>query len=165
MTPARLGLRFALVVLILDQLSKWWILGPFALPAKVTVPVIDGFFNLTMVWNRGVSMGLFRADSDAGRWLLTGLTGAIAALVAYWLLKEQSRAQALALGGILGGAIGNIADRVRFGAVADFLHFHLMGYSFYVFNLADAAITLGVAALLFIGLARPRHDQKAETNE
>lgn len=147
--PMAYGL--ALVVFVLDQISKYWVLEVFDLPARVSVQVLP-FFNLTMVWNRGVSMGLFEADGPTGRWVLTAVTGAIALVVAIWLWRERWKPQAIALALVLGGAIGNIVDRVRFGAVADFIHLHALGYSFYVFNIADAAITLGVAGLLLLSM-------------
>lgn len=157
---------FALSALILvaDQVNKWWILGPYDLPAKGSVPIIDGFFNLTMVWNRGVSLGLFPAGSDSARWFLIAVTGAISVMVAYWLVREKERVQALALAIILGGALGNIIDRVRFGAVVDFLHFHWGSWSFYVFNIADAAITIGVGILVLMGL-KPRHKNEKEAGQ
>ena len=149
---------FALALFLLDQASKYWILEVFDLPAKQTVPILP-FFNLTMVWNRGVSMGLFEAGSDTGRWLLTGVTALISIGVAVWIWREKVTPQAWALAAVLGGALGNIVDRIRFGAVADFIHLHALGYSFYVFNVADAAITLGVAALLLLSFRSDAADR------
>lgn len=149
----RAGLAFAALVLLLDQLSKAWIVSVVRLHEELDVPV-TAFFNLTWVENRGISMGLLNLG-DAGRWPITLLTVGIAVAVACWLGKERVMADGLALGAILGGALGNIADRVRLGYVIDFVHLHWAGRSFYVFNVADAAITLGVAALLLRGAARP----------
>lgn len=160
-----LGLIFAAFVLVADQVSKWWILDVFRLPEKFTVPVIDGFLHLTMVWNRGVSTGLLTAESDLGRWLLTALTAAIAIGVAVWMWRENNRWQALALSAILGGAIGNIIDRVRFGAVADFIDVKGIPYWGYVFNVADAAITIGVAVILLLSLRKQEQDDKVESAE
>lgn len=145
------GLGLAAAVFVLDRLSKWWLLGPFDLAAKGDVAVFP-FFNLTLVWNRGISLGLFPMESEGGRALLIGLTAAIATLVAVWLWREAKLHAALALGLVLGGAIGNIWDRFQFGAVADFFHFHAFGFSFYIFNVADSAITVGVAVLIFDAL-------------
>lgn len=159
------GLIFAAFVLAADQASKWWILDAFRLPEKGSVPLIDGFLNLTMVWNRGVSTGLLTAESDIGRWLLTALTAAIAVGVLVWMWRERSRWMILALGGILGGAIGNIIDRIRFGAVADFIDVRGIPYWSYVFNVADAAITIGVAVILFLSLRKQDEDDKVESAE
>lgn len=143
----RPGLIIAMVTLVLDQITKWWILYVFDLPLKGVVEVLP-FFNLAMVWNRGVSFGFLEADSDTGRWILVAVTALIAAVVAVWLRRAEDRLTVAGLGLILGGAIGNIIDRIAYGAVADFVQLHALGYSFYVFNVADAAITIGVALLL-----------------
>jgi signal peptidase II len=148
-------------VFLLDQLSKLWVLTHFnalelcpyahARLAPCDQPVIP-FFNLTMLWNDSVSMGILPSGSSFARWAITGLTAAISVFVVWALLREQDRWQKLAYALILGGAIGNIVDRVRFGAVADFIRFHLepvgSDWSFYVFNVADAGISIGVALLL-----------------
>jgi signal peptidase II len=142
------GLAIAAVTLVLDQISKWWILSVFDLPSRGVVEVLP-FFNLAMVWNRGVSFGMMAADGDLGRWLLVGLTVAISVGVLVWLRRAADVLTVLGLGLILGGAIGNIIDRIAYGAVADFVQLHAFGYSFYVFNVADAGITIGVALLLW----------------
>lgn len=142
------GLSIAAVTLVLDQISKWWILSVFDLPSRGTVEVLP-FFNLAMVWNRGVSFGLLSADGNLGRWLLVALTAAISVGVVVWLRRATGALVVLGLGLILGGAIGNIIDRIVYGAVADFVQLHAFGYSFYVFNVADAGITIGVALLLW----------------
>lgn len=146
-----LGFALAVGVFALDRLSKWWVLGPFDLLSKGDVAVLP-FFNLTLVWNRGVSLGLFPTTSDSGRFLLVGLTTLITVAVAVWLWRAQRAHVVLALGSVLGGALGNIWDRLSYGAVADFLHFHAWEYSFYVFNAADAAISLGLGVLVLDGL-------------
>ena len=142
------GLLIAAVVLIFDHLTKWYIVGPLALPAGGSIELLP-IFRLIFVENHGVSMGLFRAGSDGERWFLAAVTGAIAVGVAIWLFRETRVADALCLGAILGGAIGNIADRVKLGYVVDFLNLHFGAWSpFLVFNVADAAITVGVLVLL-----------------
>lgn len=150
----------AALVLILDQVSKWWIIHVVELPARYTIPVLP-FFSLTWVENRGVSMGLLTADSEAGRWLLVALTALIALFVAFWVRRESHGMEKLALGLVLGGALGNIIDRVRFGYVVDFVHLHAGRWSFYVFNVADAAITVGVG-ILFIRALIGGSPKKAE---
>jgi signal peptidase II len=148
---ARRAYVLAGMVFVLDQLTKWWIIEVVGLQERVSIPVLP-VFSLTWVENRGVSMGLFTADSDAGRWLLVFVTAAIAVGVAWWIRRESHWIEQAALGLILGGALGNIVDRIRFGYVVDFVHLHVARWSFYVFNAADAAITVGVAVLLLRAL-------------
>ncbi|GGI85897.1 lipoprotein signal peptidase [Polymorphobacter multimanifer] len=153
----RLGYPIAALVFILDQLSKYWILEVVRLPEIGSMPVLP-VFSLTFVQNPGVSMGLFTADSDLQRWLLVAATGAIAIAVAVWITREKHRWDVAALGLVLGGAAGNILDRARFGYVVDFLHVFWREWSFWVFNIADAAITIGVLMLLGRALL-PNKDQ------
>jgi signal peptidase II len=155
----QLAYGLAGLVFIVDQLTKAWIIQVVELRDKVTVPVLP-FFSLTWVENRGVSMGLFQADGEVGRWLLTALTAGIAAFVAVWLRKAQGVTEQLALALVLGGAAGNIVDRLRFGYVVDFIHLHLGRWSFYVFNVADAAITVGVVLLLARAILSPEPERK-----
>ena len=147
----RLAYALAAIVFLADQLVKYWIIHVVELEQKVSVPVLP-FFSLTWVENRGVSMGMLTADTEVGRWLLVGLTALIATVVAVWIRRERLWPESVALGLILGGALGNIVDRVRFGYVVDFVHLHWGPWSFYVFNIADAAITIGVIILLFRAL-------------
>ncbi len=151
-----LGLRrnrsiaFAITTLIfvLDQAVKWLVTFPLRLQQRDQIDLLP-FFDLRWVENKGVSLGLLSADSETGRWLLVGLTAAIATFVAVWLWKERRRQDSVALALILGGALGNIVDRVRFGYVVDYADFHIGEWRpFLVFNVADAAITIGVLLLL-----------------
>ena len=151
----RLGFGIAGVVLLIDQLVKYWIINVVRLAERGSIEVLP-FFRLTYVGNIGVSMGLFEANSDAGRWFLVAVTGLIAGAVAVWIARERQRADVIALGLVLGGALGNIVDRVRFGYVVDFLHFFWGARSFWVFNVADAAITAGVLLLLMRALTAPK---------
>lgn len=153
----RLGFSVAAFVLLIDQLTKYWILNIVRLPERGYVELLS-FFRLTYVENVGVSMSLFRVSSDLGRWALVAVTGMIAAAVAVWITREKARTDVLALGLVLGGALGNITDRVRFGYVVDFLHFFWGEHSFWVFNVADAAITAGVLLLLSRALFAPKND-------
>ena len=140
----------ALLVLVLDQATKWVVTYPLNLAGQPdqTIPITD-FFNLKWVMNTGVSLGLLSADSVLGRWLLVALTSAIALFVAIWLWRERRRDDSTALALILGGALGNIADRARFGYVVDFADLHFGDWRpFLVFNVGDAAITIGVLLLL-----------------
>ena len=151
----RLGFGIAALVFLLDQVTKYCIINVVHLMERGSIEVLP-FFRLTYVGNIGVSMGLFNAYTAVGRWFLVAVTGAIAAAVAVWIAREKARADVIALGLILGGAVGNIVDRVRFGYVVDFLHFFWGEHSFWVFNVADAAISTGVLLLLSRALMAPK---------
>lgn len=144
----------AVAVILLDQASKHWILDVFDLPLRTSVPVA-GPFHLTMVWNRGVSFGLLRADVDLTRWLLAAFSIIVSIVIAYWVRNARRPLSAVALGLVMGGAIGNVVDRIRFGAVADFLDFSRL-YFPWVFNVADSAITVGIIVLLLDMLLQER---------
>lgn len=144
----RLGILVAATVLIADQLVKWIVTVPLSLEKVRSIGILP-FFDLTWVKNYGVSFGMLTADSDAQRWLLVGFTAAVAAGVAWWMWRERARADVLALGAVLGGAIGNIIDRARVGYVIDYADLHFGEFRpFLVFNIADAAITIGVLLLV-----------------
>lgn len=143
----------AAFVFVADQLSKYWILYVYDLPSRFSTP-IAGPFSLTMVWNRGVSFGLFRADADLVRWLLTLFSICVAIGLAIWVRKAHRPLLGLGLGLVIGGAIGNAIDRIRFGAVVDFLDFQRLGFFPWVFNVADSAITVGVVFLLLDSLRK-----------
>ena len=149
-----LGLVTLIVVLAADQASKFWVLEGLQLQQLGRVDLLP-VLSLTMVWNQGVTFGLFKADGRLGSLLLVAVAVAIVAALAVWLRRAESRLVAVSLGAIAGGAVGNVLDRLRFGAVVDFIHLHAGGWSWYVFNVADAAIVCGVAALVLDGL-RPR---------
>ncbi|KAA5804109.1 signal peptidase II [Alkalicaulis satelles] len=145
--PALAGLLSALAILAADQASKAWILYRSGLPEVQQIPVIDPWFNLTMVWNAGISFGLFAADSLWQRLILVGISLAVAGVLAVWMWRSERALQACAFGLIIGGAVGNVIDRLAYGAVADFLDFSGL-YFPWVFNVADAAISIGVAVML-----------------
>ncbi len=147
----RLGLALALVVLLGDQASKYWILNGLDLPALGSVALLP-VLNLTMVWNHGVTFGLMAGLGVAGPWLLTAVAVGVVLLLGVWMRRTDRAPVAAALGAIAGGAIGNVIDRLRFGAVVDFIHAHAFGWSWYVFNVADAAIVCGVGVLLLDGV-------------
>ena len=150
----RFGLTVAAAILISDQISKWVILEHVMQPPRIIE--VTGFFNLVMVWNPGVSFGMFGDSGEVGRWLLTVLALGISAFLFNWLRQLDRWLPALAIGMVIGGAIGNVIDRVRFGAVADFLDFHVMGYHWPAFNIADSGITVGVVLLVCDQLFGPR---------
>ncbi len=147
------------LVIMLDQATKLLILHGLP-PDGVR---LGPFFNLVLVWNTGVSFGMFR-DAAQGRWILVLVTLAIGAVLVYWLRRERRPVPRLAIHLILGGAIGNLIDRIRFGAVVDFLDAHAMGYHWPAFNVADSAIVVGAAVLLLDGLvlARPGPNKAEE---
>lgn len=149
------GAIVALDTLILDQLSKWWVLEVFELPEKVSVALLP-MLNLTMVWNRGITFGLLSSDSAMASTVLAAVALAVVVALAMWLRRAESLAVALALGAVAGGAVGNVIDRLRFGAVVDFIHLHAWGWSWYVFNVADAAIVVGVGVLVLDSLLSGR---------
>lgn len=143
-----LAYSFALLIFALDQLSKWIVTYPLQLQQKAQIILLP-IFNLTWVENNGISLGLLNATTPTGRWLLVAMTAAIAIGVAVWIHREEKRGDQLALALVLGGALGNIVDRVRHGYVVDFADLHFGAYRpFLVFNVADAAISIGVAILL-----------------
>ncbi|MQX36486.1 signal peptidase II [Roseospira navarrensis] len=148
--PLTWGLLLALIVVVLDQVTK------YAVFAGVQPPIggvaVTGFFNLVMVWNRGVSFGLFASGSPWTPVLLTGLALAVSAALAWWLRKADSRLMVIALGLVIGGALGNAIDRTLYGAVMDFLDVHVAGYHWPAFNIADSAITVGAALLVWDAL-------------
>lgn len=145
----------ALVVFLTDRASKWWLLDIFDIEANSPVEILP-FLNLTLVWNYGISLGLFQMEGNVGRYFLIVLTGIISLIIVYWLIRAKESVLKMGLGMVLGGAIGNIWDRFEYGAVADFLHFYVSDWSFYIFNIADAAITIGVIVLLWDALLLPQ---------
>jgi signal peptidase II len=158
MAPREVGILAAGGALLADQASKLLLLYAFGfkdMTPSEAVPVLP-FFNLVMVWNHGVSYGLFQAHGPFQTALLIVFSLVAIGALGWWLWHADRQAVALGLGLVLGGAIGNnLIDRLIYGAVADFFHFHGFGYGWYVFNVADAAITFGVIALLYDALLRP----------
>ncbi|GAJ28424.1 signal peptidase II [Acidomonas methanolica] len=141
------GLAVLLAVLAADQASKWWILYRFDLPARGSV-VIAPFLNFTMVWNHAVTFGMLGGLGRSGP-VLFCVIALLAVIALLWhMTRTPKMLVAIATGGIAGGAIGNVIDRMRFGAVVDFIHAHAFGWSWYVFNVADSAIVCGVALWL-----------------
>ena len=155
------GFTIAAVVFALDQLTKWIVAGPLQLQSVREIVLLP-IFNLSWTENNGISLGLLNAETEFGRWMLVAVTAAIALGVAIWIGREKQRGDQLALGMVLGGALGNILDRIRFGYVVDFADLHFRSWPeqlcwsyangacrpFLVFNVADAAISIGVVILL-----------------
>lgn len=144
-----IGLAVAVLVLVLDQWSKWLVAGPLGLTHEGHRMDLLPFFDLTRTHNLGVSLGMFTASSPEMRWGLVAMTGLIALVVFVWLLRERKLWDVIPLAMVLGGALGNIRDRVRFGYVLDFADLHIGEFRpFLVFNVADAAISIGVVLIL-----------------
>ncbi|MEO7277054.1 MAG: signal peptidase II [Sphingomicrobium sp.] len=149
MKARQFGFIVALVVFASDQLTKWIVTGPLGLNQLGDQLYLTSFFQFTFTRNEGISLGLFNATSPAGRWILVALTSLIALTVAWWIGKESKRGDQFALGMVLGGALGNILDRIVHGYVTDFLDLHFGTWRpFLIFNVGDAAISIGVAILL-----------------
>lgn len=146
----RYGMMIAAIALLLDQCSKYMILHVMELE-RIQPVALTPFFNLILVWNRGISFGLFNDHSNRWAslqpWLLSLMALLIVGILLAWLKKAQNRLFATAVGLVIGGAAGNILDRILYGAVADFLDFHVVGWHWPAFNVADAAICVGVAIL------------------
>jgi signal peptidase II len=150
----RLGLIAALIVLVLDQILKVAMLD--LLDGGARAIMVTPFFNLVLVWNRGVSFGMLQSLGAALPLVLSAIALAVVVGLIVWLSRTEQRASAIGLGLVIGGALGNVVDRVRYGAVVDFFDFHLAGYHWPAFNLADAAICVGAVILIADGLLAPR---------
>ncbi|WP_380785095.1 signal peptidase II [Sphingomonas sp. R86521] len=145
----RAGIATAALLFVADQLSKFAVTRTMGIDSLGDSRTITSFFDLRFVPNIGISLGLLPADGHVTRWALIALTGAISVGVAIWMTREKNRADQVALGFVLGGALGNILDRARLGYVVDFCDLHIGDWRpFLVFNVADAAITVGVLVLL-----------------
>jgi signal peptidase II len=152
MTPLRAGIVAAVGTVVLDQASKTWLLHVFDIAHRGAVKVTP-FFDLVLAWNIGISFGWLQNDSQAAQIALMLVKAAAMVALAIWMARSQTLLATLALGLIIGGAVGNAIDRLAYGAVVDFALFHIEiagnTYNWYVFNLADVAIVAGVAALLY----------------
>jgi signal peptidase II len=146
------GLAAAIAVLLLDQLSKAAIVGFFTGRQLGEREMVTPFFDIVLIYNRGMSFGLFNTGGGLNALLFSLVAAAIVAILIYWLNRVESPFLAVAIGLIIGGAIGNVIDRIRFGAVVDFLDFHAGSWHWPAFNVADSAICIGVAVMLLDGL-------------
>lgn len=145
---ARLGLVTILTTFIVDQAVKTWLLFSFVIGQRGRVEITP-FFDLVLAWNPGVSYGLFQQDTIEGQWLLAGFSTLVSAGLWVWLSRTKELLPALGLALVIGGALGNALDRLLYGAVADFFSLHFQGYYWYVFNVADVAIVVGVLLLFY----------------
>lgn len=148
----RQGILTAIAVLAIDQASKLWLLNVFEIGRRGAVRITP-FFDLVLAWNTGISFGWFQSDGIGAQITLTAIKAVAVVALAIWMARSHTRLATIALGMIIGGAIGNAIDRYAYGAVVDFAFFHVQigekVLTWYVFNLADAAIVAGVAALLY----------------
>jgi signal peptidase II len=147
-----LGLVVAVLAALIDQATKLWLIFVFDLASRGGVAIAP-FIDLVLTWNAGISYGLFQQDTDFGRFVLLAIKGAAVIVLWAWLARVRARLPAVALGLIIGGAVGNAVDRLAHGAVADYVLFHIDfasgRFNWYVFNLADVAIVAGVIGLLY----------------
>ena len=157
-SPLRAGIVAAAIALVLDQASKLWLLFVFDLGRKGAVAVTP-FFDLVLAWNTGISYGWFQQDGPVGAAVLLGFKVVAVIALGIWMARSKTRLATIGLGLIIGGAIGNAIDRAAYGAVVDFALFHIQWggktLNWYVFNIADAAIVVGVAALLYDSFRGP----------
>ncbi len=171
-------------IIIIDQLTKWIAMERFLRPAHdgtsvdilswfgsipVKIPYVEvpvtGFFNIVMVWNKGVSFGLFNHGSTGiDAQILMGLALVISVAFLVWLWRSSSWFQGIAIALVIGGALGNVIDRARFGAVADFLDFHIAGLHWPAFNIADSAIVIGIGLLIFYSVLLETKHKKKDDN-
>jgi signal peptidase II len=154
----KVGLSAGAIIVILDQLTKWLIQEVVLHTARYIE--VTNFFNIVEVWNRGVSFGLFASDFPWTPHLLSALAIAISIVLIVWLRKAETTFMALALGIVIGGAVGNVIDRLVWGQVYDFLDLHAAGYHWPAFNVADAAISLGVGLIILDGFIAKRRDER-----
>lgn len=140
------GLTVAAIAIILDQASKWWVLLDLMNPPKIIE--VTPFFNLVLVWNRGISFGMFSDEGNAGAWILSILALVIVGFLLNWLRKAETKFVAISLGLIIGGALGNVIDRTVHTAVVDFLDFYIGTFRWPAFNAADSFITIGAVLLI-----------------
>lgn len=160
-----LGWTVAVAIFVSDQISKHLILNLFQ-DATQRYFEITPFFNIVLAWNPGISFGMFGDVGDHGPDILIGLSLIISAALAVWLTKAETRLSALAFGLIIGGALGNVIDRFRFGAVTDFLDVHVLGYHWPAFNVADSAIVIGAALIVWESLfAKPSQEDDNEQKD
>ena len=154
---ALIAYGLAVAVILIDQATKAWIMSGLDLREVGRVPVWPPIFNFSWVENRGVSFGLF-GDGSA-RWLLSVFSIVVTGVLAWWATKADRRLLVWAIGLVMGGAVGNVIDRIRFGYVVDFLDFHYGNWHFPAFNVADAAITVGAVCLILDEIQRVRRSK------
>jgi len=147
-----LAISFAAIGFALDQCLKWWLLHVFDIAARQPVAIFP-FFDIVLAWNRGISYGWFTSHAREAQWVLIAVSVVVSAILWVWSARTDRPVTATALGLVIGGALANALDRALYGAVADFFHFHVGDFSWYIFNLADVAIVAGAALLFYESVA------------
>jgi signal peptidase II len=155
-STSRLMLLVVTLTIAIDQLVKYWMLSVVGIDARPEI-VVTSWFKLVMVWNHGISFGMLSAPETYVPYFLIAVAVVISAILARLGLRSHHRVEQLAYALVIGGALGNVIDRLRFGAVADFFYFHIGTLGWPAFNVADAAICMGVAILLFHSVFFNRH--------
>lgn len=157
------GLIYALIVILLDQATKAAAVMHFAdNPATVK---ITPFFNLVLAWNKGVSFSMFHSNHPVMPWIFIAVSLIISAIIVHWMYMEKDQKTINFFGLILGGALGNVIDRLQYGAVVDFLDFHVSGYHWPAFNIADSAICIGAVLIIIFNIFLPQQEQPAHAKE
>lgn len=162
--PSRLfprALAFGLAIFLADRLSKIWLIDFLQNAHPQGYLELTPFFRLVMVWNKGISFGMFQSQGQ-GRWILFSIGVAVTLALLVWLWRVERRWLAVAIGAVIGGSVGNLYDRWSYGAVADFFDFYLFGYHWPAFNLADSAITIGVALIILDAILEQRAEKHGE---
>ena len=159
--PQRLALALIVAVIAADQVSKTWLYTYLSTTGRHAIEVLP-FLNLIAVWNYGVSFGVFNQGPGTGAWMFVGLALVIVVILAAWVVRADRLLPAAALGLVIGGALGNVIDRVRQGAVFDFIDLHALGVHFWAFNIADSGISVGVVLLLIDSLFGGDEQSKRE---
>lgn len=158
-----LGFVAILAAVGIDQASKWYLLDVLMQPPQNYE--VFPFFHIVLTWNKGISFGFLPAGSSYAVWALVGVAVAMVLFLLTWLFQAENRLQALSIGLVIGGAIGNVIDRIRFGAVTDFIYFHYGDYYFPAFNAADSFITIGVGLILIEYLIHIKNEKGESTDD
>ncbi len=159
------ALVLAFAIFIMDQVTKALVLYGLDMLAMPRLIEVTGFFNLVLVFNHGVSFGLFAADGLINQLIFSVISLGISALVFHWLRRQESWTASLALGGVIGGALGNVIDRLIYGGVVDFLDFHAFGYHWPAFNIADSAVVIGVFLFVFCEFMSSTEKESAASSQ
>ncbi len=146
------AISFAAIGFALDQCLKWWLLHVFDIAARQPVSILP-FFDVVLAWNRGISYGWLTSNAHQAQWVLIAVSVVVSAVLWVWSARTDRPVTATALGLVIGGALANALDRALYGAVADFFHFYVGNFNWYIFNLADVAIVAGAALLFYESVA------------
>lgn len=157
MSYLRLGLGIIIAVIAADQFSKWYILAQVMDPPRIIE--VTPFFNIVLAWNKGVSFSMLSSESSLVSWGLSGFAILVCGVLGYFLVRAETKISATAFALIIGGAIGNVIDRIRYGAVVDFLDFYVKSYHWPAFNVADSAICLGAGFLILESIISKRFEK------